>query len=129
VFGSRLKVLGSNIERNPFRHYFGRISATGASVSLSLPVYDTQCGIKIFHHSVCEAIFSRVFLSRWLFDVELFFRFKSLMSKQEFDQSVLEVPLRAWLEIPGTKISFSDILKVPFELWRINRKYAGTSRF
>jgi len=129
IFGSRLKVLGSHIDRNPLRHYFGRISATGASISLGLPVYDTQCGIKIFHRNICQTIFSDPFMSRWLFDVEIFFRFKALFTKAEFDEAVLEVPLRSWNEIPGTKIKFSDILKVPFELWRINKKYAQTSRF
>ncbi len=129
IFGSRVKILGSHIERNPLRHYFGRISATGASVCLSLPVYDTQCGVKIFHHSVVEDVFREPFSSRWLFDVEIFFRFKAMLGKEDFYKSVLEVPVRTWNEIPGTKIRISDILKVPMELYRIYQRYAKHSRF
>jgi glycosyltransferase involved in cell wall biosynthesis len=129
IFGSRIKILGSNIDRNPMRHYFGRISATGASVSLNLPVYDTQCGVKFFHSSVVPSIFKEPFSSRWLFDVEIFFRFKTELDKDSFYKSVLEVPLRVWNEIPGTKIRFSDILKVPLELYRINRRYIRHCRF
>ncbi len=123
IFGSRIKILGSQIDRNSLRHYFGRISATGASISLQLPVYDTQCGIKLFHQSVIQSIFMDTFSSRWLFDVEIFFRFKIALDEKTFYQNVLEVPLRVWNEIPGTKIKLSDIVKVPFELYRINQRY------
>lgn len=109
IFGSRMKHLGSDIQRKTLRHYFGRIAATAASVSLSLPVYDTQCGVKLFSSDICNALFAKPFLSRWLFDVEIFFRAKALYSREEFDQKVLEVPLRTWKETPGTKLKSTDI--------------------
>jgi len=129
LFGSRIKILGSHISRNAMRHYFGRISATGASISLKLPVYDTQCGVKLFHQTIVAEIFRDAFTSRWLFDVEIFFRLKALLDESTFYKSVLEVPLRTWNEIPGTKILFSDILKVPLELYRINLRYRNQVRF
>ena len=129
LFGSRMKHLGSDIQRKPLRHYFGRIAATAASVSLSLPVYDTQCGVKLFAAGICSALFEKPFISRWLFDVEIFFRAKTLYSKEEFDRKVLEVPLRVWHETAGTKLNSMDMVKVPLELWKIHRKYASSSRF
>ena len=123
LFGSRVKILGSRIERNALRHYFGRVSATGASVCLGLPVYDTQCGIKLFCRETAGIAFRDPFLSRWLFDVEIFFRLKAAWDSAAFAGRVLEVPVRNWTEIPGTKIRFSDIVKVPMELYRIYRHY------
>lgn len=69
VFGARVALLGRQINRLPSRHYLGRIFATLASTVLSLKIYDTQCGAKIFRNS---AIFRRViaepFDSPWIFD-------------------------------------------------------------
>ena len=74
VFASRIQLIGSEIKRNYFRHFFGRVFATGVSNILNLPVYDTQCGAKLFRTEHAELIFSEHFISRWFFDVELFAR-------------------------------------------------------
>jgi dolichyl-phosphate beta-glucosyltransferase len=129
IFGSRIKLLGLEIERSTIRHYFGRISATGASICLSLPVYDTQCGIKLFHKNIIYKLFESPFSSRWLFDVEIFFRLKSLFTEIEFFKILIEVPLRKWREIPGTKIKLLDICRVPFELLKIYFRYNRNSLF
>ena len=74
VFGSRIKKLDNKIQRKAHRFIIGRVIATFISKMLRLPIYDSQCGCKIFSREWTTLIFNEVFLTRWLFDVEIFYR-------------------------------------------------------
>jgi len=119
ALGSRIKRLGVKIERLPLRHYFGRIFATFASLVLTLPVYDTQCGAKIIKSKLAREIFEKPFLSKWLFDIELIARASAIRPVEIF----IEVPLKQWIEKGETKIKLIDIFKFPVDLLRINSYY------
>lgn len=122
VMGSRVKLLGStNIQRKIGRHYIGRVFATVVSNMLKLPIYDTQCGAKLIRRDVIDLIFKEPFLSKWLFDVELFFRLRK--HKTDFETKLVEVPLRQWEDKDGSKISTSYFLKAPFDLLKIYLHY------
>ncbi|MDF1591109.1 MAG: glycosyltransferase [Desulfobacterales bacterium] len=123
AFGSRVKRMGASIIRKPFRHYLGRIFATFASLLLNLPVYDTQCGAKLFTRELAYRTFTEEFISRWLFDIEIFARIKELYGVEKAKKIMFEVPLNNWKDRSDSKITFKDILNVPFEFLKIRKRY------
>lgn len=119
VTGCRVQRLGAVIARNPWRHYQGRIFASVASIVLGIPVYDTQCGAKLFRADVAAELFNEPFISRWSFDVELFARLGRSRSMEE----VLELPLLEWTDFPGSKLSFAAAIRSVFDLVKIYMRY------
>lgn len=122
VLASRLKRLGANVERKRLRHLLGRVFSTFASLILNLPVYDTQCGAKLFHHST-ETLFNEKFITKWLFDIEILARYRNLYGIDKALVDLYEYPISTWKEIGGSKLKSSHMLKVPIELLRIKQKY------
>jgi len=134
IIGSRVRLLGRTIERHAVRHYVGRVLATVASLALDLPVYDTQCGAKLFRRTPATvAAFAQPFRGRWTFDVELLARLKSPKGGAI---AVEEHPLRAWRDIGGSKIRVGDGLVAVHELlalwarerWRLLSRRARPGR-
>ena len=122
ALASRVRLLGTKIERRALRHYLGRIFATVASLCVGIPIYDTQCGAKVFRASepLREAL-ADPFTSRWGFDVELIGR---LLIGDQGTPGIspacfLEMPLKSWRDVPGSKLRASDFPKTMFELARI----------
>ncbi len=124
VFGSRIAKIGSEIKRYYWRHYIGRVMATIFSSYLNIMVYDTQCGAKFFRPRLAEVIFKEKFLSRWLFDIEIFKRME--FSGFGIEDYSIELPLTSWIEQGGSKISLKDMFKFPIEYFRIVRHYRQT---
>jgi len=98
VLGARVQLLGRDIRRRAIRHYLGRVFATAASIVLSMPVYDTQCGAKLFRVSTeLDEVLSRPFVSRWVFDVEMLARLAKIRRRdgnRPAVESVFEFPLQ-----------------------------------
>ena len=122
-FGSRSLKLGSLITRKLYRHILGRIFATAVSRTLDLPVYDTQCGAKIFSMDTALELFEKPFITRWLFDVELLFRYKIINGKDKTLSDVYEVPLQRWEHKEGSKLKLIDFIKAPLQLYKIKNAY------
>jgi glycosyltransferase involved in cell wall biosynthesis len=119
LLGARVRLLGTDIERRAARHYLGRIFATFASLALELPVYDTQCGAKLFAAGpALAASLERPFTSRWIFDVELLSRLLAPgggvpgLRREE----LRELPLRAWRDVRGSKLGSAAMLRAGLEL-------------
>lgn len=121
AMGIRLKRLGASIERKPYRHYMGRVFATVVSLLFRLPVYDTQCGAKLFRREVVPLAFSDSFRSPWLFDVEFLLRIRNRYP--DYKQLIHEVPLNTWTEKGDSRIRLSHLLKIPGELYSIYARY------
>lgn len=123
ILGTRLNRLGAEIHRSPMRHYLGRIFATFASMILDLPVYDTQCGAKLLQRDIVPIAFKEPFITRWFFDVEIFARLQLALGKVVVKNDTLEVPLRTWNDVKGTKLKWMDFIKVPLDLLKIRSHY------
>lgn len=123
VFGSRVKRLGTDIVRKSSRHYLSRFFATAASLVLGLPVYDSQCGAKLFRKEYVATLFNEPFLTTWLFDVEILARMNRAYGVERTSCGIYEAPLNAWRDVGGSKLRFTNFLKAPLDLLRIHRAY------
>lgn len=126
VFGARVKLLGREIHRLAIRHYLGRIFATVVSTMLRLPIYDTQCGAKVFRNSrELAGVLDEKFISRWVFDVEILARTLRArnFSVASLEASIYELPLRQWKDIAGSKVKPADFLTAFTEVLRIWWRY------
>ena len=126
VFGARIRLLGRQVHRRAIRHYLGRCFASAVSIALRLPIYDTQCGAKLFRATPeLQMVLRDPFLSRWIFDVEILARYIALHHGDNgyLMDSIYELPLKQWEDVAGSKVHPSDFLKATFDIWRIYRTY------
>lgn len=121
--GCRVKIVGKTIERSAFRHYVSRMFVTYYSMLLKLPNYDTQCGLKLFNMNFALKLFEKPFVSRWMFDVELFLRAKFELGAMLYSKRIHEIPLNEWREVGGSKLKWTDFLKAPLEILKIRKHY------
>jgi dolichyl-phosphate beta-glucosyltransferase len=126
VFGSRVRLLGRDVARKASRHYLGRVFASFASITLGLPIYDTQCGAKLFRVTPeLASILKEPFLSRWVFDVEILARYIAFFQGNVayLRHSIYEFPLPRWYDVDGSKVRPGDFFKAAIDLFRIYRTY------
>ena len=131
VFGARVRLLGRSIKRKPVRHYLGRIFATVVSTLLRVPIYDTQCGAKLFRITPdLQRVLTQPFHSRWIFDVELLARFLDLHAHDPAyaPAAIYEFPLLVWHDVAGSRLRPGDFLKSIMELNHIHNVHLRAGR-
>lgn len=119
IFGSRVRLLGRNIQRRALRHYLGRCFASAASIVLRLPIYDTQCGAKLFRVTpMLKKVLQTKFHSRWIFDVELIARLIAEMKgdRRALAMKMYEFSLNEWVDVKGSKVGPMDFFRAFGEL-------------
>jgi dolichyl-phosphate beta-glucosyltransferase len=122
LLGSRVRLMGRSIDRDPLRHYLGRAFATAASLVLRLPIYDTQCGAKLFRRTATlQHALAQPFRSRWVFDVELLSRL--LVGAPGLPgitvEHIHEEPLECWIDSKVLTLRADQMLVSLLDLARI----------
>lgn len=123
ILGSRVQMLGKEIQRNLFRHWLSRIIATAICKVIDEPVYDTQCGAKLFSRNTANHLFQEKFISKWLFDVELLSRYKRKHGSEEFKRTIIELPVSKWTEKGKSKLRYRYIFSILYDLLKIRKHY------
>lgn len=123
VVGYRKHDPDAKIERSFTRKIISAIMHAIIAHYIGLPIHDTQCGAKIFTSSLASKIFETQFTGRWLFDIELFLRIQHFLGPDSLLKNVEQLHLKAWHDVPGTKLRISDVPEIFLELFMIKSHY------
>lgn len=118
VIGSRKDEDAQDIDRSRLRALFSYIIGFMIRLILRLPIKDTQCGAKVFSRRSAALLFENQFKTKWLFDIEILLRLKSLLGKETMSY-VTELPLSSWNDVEGSKLKTKDAIQIPVMLLRI----------
>ncbi|MFT5078790.1 MAG: dolichyl-phosphate beta-glucosyltransferase [Saprospiraceae bacterium] len=127
VFGSRNSGV-TGVERNLVRGLFSKVIKIFILFILGLPILDTQCGAKVFTKSIVPVVYGEAFISRWLFDVEIFLRLKAFFGKQKVMNIIREQALMRWVHVDDSKLGLKESLVIPARLFHIWTRYNFVNR-
>jgi len=79
----------------------------------------------VFNRELVPVIYGNRFLSKWLFDVEMFIRLKHFLGgKQAVMRAIYEQPLQRWVHVEDSKLGIKDALEIPLRLLNIWFNYS-----
>ncbi len=123
VSGSRMSRMGANITKESARKIISKTINLIIRNILGMPFNDTQCGAKIMHRDIIENMFTKKFITKWLFDVEIFMRMRKFYGKEKAQAYICEQPLKRWIHADGSKLSMKDSVKIVGQLAQIALHY------
>ena len=116
VSGARILLAGSDVSRNNFRRWTGRIIATIIATILRIQIYDPQSPCKVYRASVLENNLGDEFRTRWFVDTEIILRSKRSNSES---CKVVEFPVVTWRDVEGSHLSILQALRVANEIRKL----------
>ena len=132
VSGSRISRMGANITKESARKIISLTINLIIRTILQMNFKDTQCGAKIFHKEVIHLAFDKKFITKWLFDVEIFMRMRIHFGLESAKAMMCEKPLKRWIHADGSKLSMKDSIKIIGQLgqiaWSYRRKKVTPSK-
>ena len=123
VSGSRIRRMGANITKESARSVISLTVNFIIRKILSMDFKDTQCGAKIFHKDVIKISFDKKFVTKWIFDVEIFRRITLHFGLKKTKQILCEQPLKRWIHVDDSRLSMKDSIKIIGQLARIYWSY------
>jgi glycosyltransferase involved in cell wall biosynthesis len=128
VSGSRISRMGANITKESARKIISLTINLIIRTILSMNFKDTQCGAKIFHKDVINLAFDKKFITKWLFDVEIFMRMRRHFGLETAKTMMCEKPLKRWIHADGSKLSMKDSIKIIGQLGQIAWSYRSKKK-
>ena len=123
VSGSRMARMGANITKESARKIISMTINLIIRNILKMPFNDTQCGAKIMRKDIIPLLFTKPFITKWIFDVEIFIRMRKHYGKDKVQQFICEQPLKRWIHADGSKLSMKDSVKIVGQLAQIAITY------
>ncbi|GAA3612058.1 glycosyltransferase [Flavivirga amylovorans] len=123
ISGSRMSRMGANITKESARKIISKTINLIIRTILGMPFNDTQCGAKIMDKDITKHMFKDKFITRWLFDVEIFIRMRKHYGKKKAISYICEQPLKRWIHADGSKLSMKDSIKIVGQLGQIAVHY------
>lgn len=128
VSGSRMSRMGADITKESARKIISKTINLIIRNILGMSFNDTQCGAKIMDKEVFNELFEEKFITRWLFDVEIFMRMRKFYGKKKAISYICEQPLKRWIHADGSKLSMKDSVKIVGQLGHIAYHYSFRAR-
>lgn len=123
VFGSRITRMGADITKESARAIVSKTINFIIRKIIGMEINDTQCGAKIMTKEIIEKTFNEKFITKWIFDVEIFIRMKKKYGSKKTQELILEKPLNRWIHADGSKLSIKDSIKIIGQLGQIAIHY------
>jgi len=123
VSGSRMARMGADITKESARKIISMTINLIIRNILKMPFNDTQCGAKIMEKDIIPMLFTKPFITKWIFDVEIFIRMRKHYGKDKVQQYICEQPLKRWIHADGSKLSMKDSVKIVGQLAQIAFTY------